>query len=93
MVIPPKNSFSLMTCPLFPRKDKRALEQKLSGLRIMNQKRMLVPLTEVVEIIATKSKVIEVLGSANNPQPTQAKIARYLKVSAAMISKVFKGVK
>ena len=28
----------------------------------------------------------------HNPQPTQAEIARYLKVSAVMISKVFRGV-
>ncbi len=39
----------------FTKKDKRAIEQKLSGLRLMNQKGMLVPLTEVVEIIPSKS--------------------------------------
>ena len=39
----------------FTRKDKRAIEQKLSGLRLMNSNGMLVPLTEVVDIIASKS--------------------------------------
>jgi multidrug efflux pump subunit AcrB len=40
---------------MFTRKDKRALVQKLTGLRLMNQNGMLVPLTEVVDIIPTKS--------------------------------------
>lgn len=39
----------------FTAKDKRALEQKLSGLRLMNQNGMLVPLTEIVDIIPSKS--------------------------------------
>jgi len=39
----------------FTRKDKQAVEQKLSGLRLMNSNGMLVPLTEVVDIIPTKS--------------------------------------
>ncbi|MEJ2500402.1 MAG: efflux RND transporter permease subunit [Campylobacterales bacterium] len=39
----------------FSRKDKRALEQKLSGLRLLNRNGMLVPLTEVVDIIPTRS--------------------------------------
>jgi multidrug efflux pump subunit AcrB len=43
------------TTKYFTKKDKRAIEQKLSGLRLMNQKGMLVPLTEVVEIIPSKS--------------------------------------
>ena len=39
----------------FSAKDKRAIEQKLSGLRLMNQNGMLVPLTEVVDILPSKS--------------------------------------
>ena len=39
----------------FTGKDKRTVEQKLSGLRLMNKNGMLVPLTEVVDIIPTKS--------------------------------------
>ncbi len=39
----------------FTRKDKRVIEQKLSGVRLMNKKGMLVPLTEVVTIIPSKS--------------------------------------
>ena len=39
----------------FTAKDKRALEQKLSGLRLMNKNGMLVPLTEIVDIIPSKS--------------------------------------
>ncbi len=39
----------------FSRKDKLALEQKLSGLRLMNQQGMLVPLTEVVDILPSQS--------------------------------------
>ncbi|MHC3994189.1 efflux RND transporter permease subunit [Thiomicrolovo sp. ZZH C-3] len=40
---------------VFSRKDKRALEQKLSGLRLMNSNGLLVPLTEVVDIIPTRA--------------------------------------
>jgi multidrug efflux pump subunit AcrB len=39
----------------FSRKDLRAVEQKLTELRLMNDKGMLVPLTEVVDIIPSKS--------------------------------------
>ncbi len=39
----------------FTKKDLRSIEQKLSSLRLMNQMGMLVPVTEVVEIIPTKS--------------------------------------
>ncbi|MBN2894988.1 MAG: efflux RND transporter permease subunit [Campylobacterales bacterium] len=39
----------------FSRKDLRSIEQKLSGLRLMNQMGMLVPLTEVVELIPSRS--------------------------------------
>ena len=39
----------------FSAKTKRALDQKLSSLRLMNQMGQLVPLTEVVEIRAVKS--------------------------------------
>ena len=40
---------------VFSRKDKLALEQKLSGLRLMNSNGLLVPLTEVVDIIPTRA--------------------------------------
>lgn len=40
---------------IFSKKDLRSVEQKLSSLRLMNQKGMLVPLTEVVTIIPTQS--------------------------------------
>ena len=43
------------TTKYFTAKDKRAIEQKLSGLRLMNQNGMLVPLTEIVDIIPSKS--------------------------------------
>jgi len=39
----------------FTTKDKRAVQDKLSSLRLMNQNGMMVPLTEVVEIVAVKS--------------------------------------
>jgi multidrug efflux pump subunit AcrB len=39
----------------FTAKDERAIEQKLSGLRLMNKNGMLVPLTEIVDIIPSKS--------------------------------------
>ncbi len=42
----------------FSRKDLRSIEQKLSGLRLMNQMGMLVPVTEVVEIVPTRSNPI-----------------------------------
>jgi len=40
---------------VFSTKDLRSVEQKLSSLRLMNNKGMLVPLTEVVTIIPTQS--------------------------------------
>ncbi len=40
---------------IFTNKDLRSVEQKLSSLRLMNKKGMLVPLTEVVKITASKS--------------------------------------
>jgi multidrug efflux pump subunit AcrB len=40
---------------IFSTKDLRSIEQKLSSLRLMNSKGMLVPLTEVVMIIPTQS--------------------------------------
>ena len=39
----------------FTNKDKSAVESKLSSLRLMNQNGMMVPITEVVNIIAVKS--------------------------------------
>ena len=39
----------------FTNKDKSAVESKLSSLRLMNQRGMMVPVTEVVDIIAVKS--------------------------------------
>ncbi len=39
----------------FTNKDKNAVESKLSSLRLMNQNGMMVPITEVVNIIAVKS--------------------------------------
>jgi multidrug efflux pump subunit AcrB len=40
---------------IFTNKDLKSVEQKLSSLRLMNQKGMLVPLTEVVTVLPTKS--------------------------------------
>lgn len=40
---------------IFSTKDLRSVEQKLSSLRLMNAKGMLVPLTEVITIIPTQS--------------------------------------
>lgn len=40
---------------VFSTKDLRSVEQKLSSLRLMNSKGMLVPLTEVITIIPTQS--------------------------------------
>lgn len=40
---------------LFSRKDKRTIELKLSSLKLMNQQGMMVPITEVVSIQATKA--------------------------------------
>jgi len=39
----------------FSNSDKMAIENKLSSLRLMNQRGMMVPVTEVVDIIAAKS--------------------------------------
>jgi len=39
----------------FTNKDRRAVESKLSSLRLMNQRGMMVPVTEVVKISAVKS--------------------------------------
>jgi multidrug efflux pump subunit AcrB len=39
----------------FTKKDKRAIEQKLSSLRLMNQRGMMVPITEVVNLVPVKS--------------------------------------
>ncbi len=39
----------------FTNKDKMAIENKLSSLRLMNQRGMMVPITEVVDIVAVKS--------------------------------------
>jgi len=39
----------------FTNKDKNAVESKLSSLRLMNRRGMMVPVTEVVDIIAVKS--------------------------------------
>ena len=40
---------------IFTNKDLKSIEQKLSSLRLMNQQGMLVPLTEVITIIPSKS--------------------------------------
>ena len=65
----------------FTRKDKLALEQKLSGLRLMNQQGMLVPLTEVVEIIPSRS----------NPMITSKNLHQMTNVVAEtdMVSQVY----
>lgn len=39
----------------FTNKDKRSVETKLSSLRLMNERGMMVPITEVVEVIPVKS--------------------------------------